>query len=405
MINQVKKKLRLTLFLVLSLTFMVLVTLVTTLQSNSIDTQNNQILTNALSGIDSESILGNPTIFVAQYDPLTQQFFALSKNWEIDSSTFNILMTQAFSQESTKGQILNNSVEYLKDTSSQFTRIAFLELTQSNQLKQQTLFLSVVSSLIGLGLIGLISITLSNGLIKPIEQSLDQQKQFIGDASHELKNPLQVMTTNLAILESNPQQTIDSQQKWIDSSKLEVKRMSSLVSDLLFLSQGDSGHFILNIQSTNLSDLLKEILLEYDSLLFESHKEIVSHIDSHLVSMIDKNLVSRAIKILINNALTYSTNNQITVSLTQNQGITFSISNQTDELSCEQLNHLFDRFYRVDSSRHQEGHGLGLSIAQNILEAHRSKIKVIQEDSQITFSFNLKVDTLGNSHKFPSDDL
>lgn len=406
MINQVKNRLRLTLFLVLGLTLILLISLFTTLQYRSIDTQNNKILNNALYGIETDSLLGNPTIFIAQYDPLTQQFVALSKNWEIDRNTFNTLMNQAFSQDSIQGQVLNDSVSYLKDSSSRFVRIAFLELSTSNSLKQQTLILSTLSLLGGLVLIGLISYTLSNKLIKPIEKSLEQQKQFIADASHELKNPLQVISNNLAILENNSNDRIQSQMKWIDHSNLEVKRMSRLVSDLLFLSSGDSGHFRLNQTHFNLSKLIKEILLEIDSSLYENNKLIDHHIDPNLFVLADRNLITRAIKILINNAITYSIGSSpITLSLINNQSeIQFLISNQSDPLTPQQLQQLFDRFYRVDPSRHLEGNGLGLAIAQNILVAHDSKIKVTQENSQITFSFKLKSDTVYNDHKSPSDD-
>lgn len=265
-----------------------------------------------------------------------------------------------------------------------------IEISTLNRL----LFTFIIIGCVGVIVVFIISLLLANWAIKPIEVAWNRQKQFIADASHELKTPLTVISTNTDVVLSNPNDYIKNQERWLKYIKSETARMSKLVSELLYIAKSDSNEIKMEMSDFDISNTISSICLIFEPLVFEAGRELISDISPRLKYYGDEDRVKQLITILLDNAVKYSIiNSQISVSLFKNnQGrIKFCVSNKCEELSEENISKMFDRFYRVDTSRNSGtgGNGLGLNIAQTIAEAHNGAINVNYNYGMISFTVTL----------------
>ena len=246
----------------------------------------------------------------------------------------------------------------------------------------------------GLIVVFLLSLFLANWAIKPIEVAWNRQKQFIADASHELKTPLTVIATNTDVVLSNPNDSIKNQERWLHYIRSETSRMSKLVAELLYIAKSDSNEIRMEMYDFNISDAVSEVCLNFEAHAFEEQRELIADISPRLKYFGDEDRIKQLFTILVDNAIKYSIiGTQISVSLFRNnQGkIKFCISNKCENLTEENISKLFDRFYRVDPSRNSGtgGNGLGLNIAQAITEAHNGQINVTFHHGIISFTVTL----------------
>ena len=246
----------------------------------------------------------------------------------------------------------------------------------------------------GLIVVFLLSLFLANWAIKPIEVAWNRQKQFIADASHELKTPLTVIATNTDVVLSNPNDSIKNQERWLHYIRSETARMSKLVAELLYIAKSDSNEIRMEMYDFNISDAVSEVCLNFEAHAFEEQRELVADISPRLKYFGDEDRIKQLFTILVDNAIKYSIiGTQISVSLFRNsQGkIKFCISNKCENLTEENISKLFDRFYRADPSRNSGtgGNGLGLNIAQAITEAHNGQINVTFHHGIISFTVTL----------------
>ena len=269
-------------------------------------------------------------------------------------------------------------------------KVAFVDLTNSQQMLRNTainlLFLFVVTELV----LAAIAYGLSTYLIKPVENSIQQQKQFVADASHELKNPLTVIHANTQILKRHPDDPINSHMKWIDNTETEVNRMSKLVSQLLFLAKSDAHHHQMDYEVIDLSDTILGSALVYESVAYENEITLDISVEPGLKVLGNKDLLTMMTAALCDNAIKYChKNGTISVQLDK-QGV-LRVINDSDTIPEEELKHLFDRFYRREESRNRDdgGYGLGLSIIQEIVLSHNGKIRVESTNNQTTFIISL----------------
>ena len=228
--------------------------------------------------------------------------------------------------------------------------------------------------------------------LKPVEESWDKQKQFVADASHELKTPLSVIMANNEIIASHASDTVESQMKWINNTRAESKRMAELVQNLLFLAKSDDGLQV-PMKETNFSDCVGITALTYDAVFYENQKSFTYEIASDVVVWGNEGQLKQLVGILLDNANKYSTGvGDVRLNLDANsKHAVLIVSNQGLELTQEQLLHIFDRFYTVDQSRNKSngGNGLGLSIAEMICQTHGGSIKATYEDGRVYFTVTL----------------
>lgn len=220
--------------------------------------------------------------------------------------------------------------------------------------------------------------------IIPIAKNEAKQKEFVAAASHELRSPLTVLNTNFTALSS--EYPVITNSLFYHSVLSECKRMAKLINDLLFLSHADTKHnWTLDTKETPLDTLLLEIYDRYE-LTSMNHRHIL-HLNLPEEAFpsynIDPERITQVIDILIDNALSYTPEGStITLSLIQQSEheIRISVIDNGPGIEMQHKEHIFDRFYRVDASRHKKDHlGLGLSIAYEIVNLHKGRL--ILEDT------------------------
>jgi len=287
------------------------------------------------------------------------------------------------------GVIYGENLRFLKQNTDTGITIIFADRNNEIKVLYSIIKVSMLVGFFSLIIFFAISVFLANWILKPTEKSWQQQKQFLADASHELKTPLTVILTNADIVLSHKKDTVANQSKWVEHIQTEAKRMSTLINELLFLAKNEDTKTNVIFSVLNFSDIVWNSLLPFESVIYEQGKFLESKIQSDIMIYGEKNKLSQLIVILLDNACKYSNENTtIEISLSENQDkIKLSVTDVGNTISQNDIEHIFERFYRVDKSRSREngGYGLGLSIAQSIVNIHNGKISV-QSGQSTTFT-------------------
>lgn len=282
------------------------------------------------------------------------------------------------SKKNKKQGSIGNLIYSIKSRNS-ITTVTFMDNTMANKRLKSMLILSIIITFIAFILTFFISRKISILLIKPIEDTLNKQKQFISDASHELKTPLAVICANADTLEGE----IGSN-KWLSYIQNEVSSMNKLVNSLLSLARVENK----NSRKDNFVyfDLSKTILgssMVFESLAFENDIELINDIQENLKLKGISDEIKQVVSILLDNAISHTEKGgKIIVQLKKyKNNIFINVKNTGEPISKEEEEKIFERFYRSDESRNRDSkrYGLGLSIARSIVEKHHGKIKVSWE--------------------------
>lgn len=214
-----------------------------------------------------------------------------------------------------------------------------------------------------------LSYFLASVAIKPVKETWDSQKQFIADASHDMKTPLTVILANNEIINSRKSEKIENAQKWLDSTKAEAERMRRLVDSMLELSSTEVSEEKIILTDTALSEITERTVLQMEAVAFEKNVTFESRIKEGIIIKGNEDKLSRLLHILIDNGIKYSLpHSTLLVTLNRDRRYArLSVTNIGSYIKEEDLPHLFERFYRGDKSRSGgKGFGLGLAIAKNI---------------------------------------
>lgn len=296
----------------------------------------------------------------------------------------------AQSSSSNTGIIEDYDLRFVRISSPAGNRYVFADISHE-RLALTVLYrnCAVTGSVIFLLFIPL-SILLANWAIKPVEKAWDQQRQFVADASHELKTPLTVILTNTELLQS-PSHDAAARQRFATSIQATAQQMRHLVDGLLELARADNHSTPMQRENVDLSSLTEECTLPFEALFFEKDLLLDCSIAPGITVSGDSAKLKQVLDILLDNAQKYATPGQITVRLlTQGKHCTFSIRTPGSPISKEDLSNIFRRFYRIDTARSRDGsYGLGLSIAQHIVQSHNGKIWAESDAGGNTFFVQL----------------
>ncbi len=232
-----------------------------------------------------------------------------------------------------------------------------------------------------------LSVWLSKRIIRPLEENDQQQRQFISDASHELKTPVAVIDANAELLSREV-----GENEWLSNIRYENDRMGELVKQLLDLSRAESAE--LPTETVDLSRLITGEELAFESLAFDRGKRILSEVGEDICVTGSETQLAQLVSVLLDNAVRHSTGEEIALSLKkQGHSAVLAVTNDGEAIPEEKAAHLFDRFYRVDEARNDEGrhYGLGLSIAKAVAEKHGGSIGVACTDGKVTFTVTIPV--------------
>ena len=295
------------------------------------------------------------------------------------------LARQILSEGASTGRTGNLS--YVVAKKDGYTLVAFLDSTVSEAGLQTMMHNALLVGFASLVVMFFISVFLARRIIRPLEESDKQQKQFISDASHELKTPIAVIDANAEILSREL-----GHNEWLSNIQYESNRMGELVKQLLDLSSAESRE--VPMEELDFSHGVTGESLVFETFAFENGKILQSNVEEGISITGNKNQLTQVISVLLDNALRHSTGAKIELSLKkQGRSAVLSVSNQGEEIPQEKLEHLFDRFYRVDDVRNSEDnhYGLGLSIAQAVVQKHGGTIDARYSEGKVTFTVRIPI--------------
>lgn len=286
-------------------------------------------------------------------------------------------------------------LRYSAHKNSDSVVIGFLDYAAAEKSMQSLLMISVILGVVGLLAFGFLSYVLSGLMVRPVEDAFEKQKQFISDASHELKTPITVILSNSELLEDQI-----GENKQLSYIKKECDQMHHLVTSLLTLTRLEQAPYT-DAQKNIfvLSDALLERVLPFESIAFEKGIIMQEEIAPDVAFYGVKEQIQQVATILIDNALTHTPQGgriDITLQRTPHH-ILFTVSNTGEAIPESERDKLFERFYRADQARHRaDGHyGLGLSIAKTILNHHKGQIRVECKDGVTSFIVTWKASDKG----------
>lgn len=233
---------------------------------------------------------------------------------------------------------------------------------------------SVSIGIISIIIIYIIAKKVSKTIVKPVEETLERQKQFISDASHELKTPLAVIEANSEVLEDKV-----GKNKWITYIQNEIQSMNKLVNELLLLAKMEDTTFN-NYQKFDLSKEIKMIISVFESMAYEKQINLITNIQDNIEFTGNKEDIKHILSTLIDNGIKHTPKEKkIIVELSKEKNeIKLQVKNEGEPIPKEEQSKIFERFYRVDKARNRDEkrYGLGLAIAKQTVEKYKGTIEV-----------------------------
>ncbi|MEF3302204.1 sensor histidine kinase [Paenibacillus sp. GYB003] len=274
--------------------------------------------------------------------------------------------------------------------------ITFLDVTETNRTLVQLLTSLLLVGFATLIVIVIVSLYFANRAIKPIREAWDKQKQFVTDASHELKTPLSIIHANCDALEANRDDTIRNQMKWLGYIRIGTDRMAKLVNDMLTLAKTEDARSIVRKVPVHVSKEVEDAIRSMEAAAALKRIRLTRSIEPNIVANGEPDCIRQIVAILFDNAIKYAdSEGWIEMSLVRkNRHVTFTISNSGPGIAGQDVPKVFDRFFRADRSRtHADGsYGLGLSIAKSIVDRLGGEIRVSSIENEFTtFSFTIEL--------------
>lgn len=299
------------------------------------------------------------------------------------TALFEKTIQNGLEQTPQRGVVSSRYLYLMRQNKNGSTQIYFLDHSLEHDMTYRLFSLCILAGTGGILVLFVCVWFLSGWMVRPVEHAFEKQKQFIADASHELKTPLTIISANAEVLSA----TLGTN-KWLANILAQTQRMNALIRDLLDLAKLDSGTQKNNFAEFNLSSTISASALFFESCAFESHKTFQMEISENILFFGNESAIRQLAAILLDNAFKYSGEGQtVKISLSRKgEKKILTVYNTGKGISQEDQKHIFERFYRSDSSRSREsgGYGLGLAIAKSITEAHGGSIGVKSDGKSYT---------------------
>jgi len=269
-------------------------------------------------------------------------------------------------------------------------KYVFVDISGERAMLAQLCKNSVLIALLGFFVFLGISIILANWAVKPVDRAWREQREFVADASHELKTPLTVITSNAELL--CQEAAAADKAKYSDNILIMARKMRSLLERMLELARADNGQLEINFERLDMSALCADAVLPFEPLYFEKGLILDSAIDERVFIRGSAPHIRQLMDILLDNAQKYSlVPGNVKLRLKkQGSACIVTVENPSDEISAEDRKNIFHRFYRLDKARSSDGsYGLGLSIAESIVKEHKGRIRCDWEKGVARFTVTL----------------
>lgn len=304
-----------------------------------------------------------------------------------NDKTINEYALKIASKNNEKG-IIGKYIYKTRKINRNTTRITLIE--NENAISHiKTIFIcSIIISISSIIGIYIIAKKLSKIIVKPVEETFQKQKQFISDASHELKTPLAVIEANADVLENEI-----GTNKWIGYIQNEADSMNKLINELLLLAKIENVDNLKEYKQFNLSKEIEIVLSMFESMAYEKQVSIKSDIAENVTMNGNKEDIEHIVSTLTDNAIKHTeAKKEVVVELKKERNeIILEVKNMGDPIPEEEREKIFERFYRVDKSRNrkEKRYGLGLAIAKSTIEKYKGKIEVSYKDNFTVFKVTI----------------
>ncbi len=213
---------------------------------------------------------------------------------------------------------------------------------------------------------------LSVKFVAPVKEAMDKQKELIANASHELKTPLTILSTNLDIVTNNPEKTVAENEKWLSVSNAQISKMNELILEMLELSRLDAKEGGIS-ETSDLSSIVEGAVLSFEASCYDKNIALTQEITPDLYTVGARMQLEKAVSTIIDNAVKYTPyGGKITATLIKkSHNAEFTVRNTGDGIAPENIDRIFDRFYKADTARTEssdKSFGLGLAIAKSVVE-------------------------------------
>ena len=286
-----------------------------------------------------------------------------------------------------QGVLREQGLRFFRQDGLLTVRIAFMDSSFEQDTLRSLTLVGVLLFVVALAVVAALGWLLAGYITRPVERAWKREKQFLADASHELKTPLTVILSSSALLEESAD---EEQAVYVENIRTEGQRMKVLVEDMLTLWRTEETKPVL--LSTPLSDLVTEAALRFEPVAFEAGHALHYDIENELHILGEAEQLRRLVNILLDNAVKYAASNtavRLTLDKVGKQAV-LAVENEGVPIPAEKLEHLFDRFYRADESRGEaKGFGLGLAIAREIVHGHRGTISARSDERTTVFTVAL----------------
>ena len=322
--------------------------------------------------------------------------FVLSviENWSIDDGEVEV-----FQHTNETGQLSTVMMTSKPILVGDFTQKLYVgkDVTALYSGLQKATYAQVVLGFVALLIASAIGYYMAGRAIIPLKEAYDKQKQFAADASHELRTPLAVLMSSAELLLADPSIQNPFLRQVLEDVKSEVKKMTNLVSELLMVARSDNNALKVKIQRIDLAEILGQVVRTMAPLAEKKNIRLVGENFNKIMINADEQKIKQLAIILVDNAIKYTLEGgTVLVEMDKSDGkrAVFSVMDSGIGIAAEDLDKVFERFYRVDKARSREmgGNGLGLAIASEIIKIHEGKISVASKLGEGTkFTVELKI--------------
>lgn len=337
--------------------------------------------------LEDERAFDIATIYSVSFDGDNNVRDIDNSSQSISNEDLTALAKSALDSDGAKGKL--EGYNYQVKNTDDYTLVVLMDSSALDKNASTLLKYTLIFGAVSLAVVFVLSVLLANRIIKPLEKNHEAQKRFISDAGHELKTPVTVISTNAEVLAGEI-----GGNRWLDNIVYENERMSILIQQLMALTKTDKTE--IKHEKVDFSHVIIGEILPFESVAFDKGIEIdYDRIEDDIYVNGNTSQLSQLVSILIDNAIEHSTGGDIEVKLSKihNKAV-LTVINNGDEIPQEKRSLLFDRFYRVNEARNDDGgnhYGLGLSIAKSIVDAHKGEISVDCKDGKVIFEVSIKI--------------
>ena len=315
------------------------------------------------------------------------------ESWNIEEGDVEVFQhTNETGQLST---VMMTSKKIVNDNTNQTLYVGKDVTALYSGLRKAT-YAQVVLGFVAVLIASAIGYYMAGRALIPLKEAYDKQKQFAADASHELRTPLAVVMASADLLLADPSIENPFLRQVLEDLKSEVKKMTNLVSDLLMVARSDNNALKVKIQRLDLTEILKQVIRTMTPIAEKKNIRLAGENFTKAMINADEQRIKQLTIILVDNAIKYTPEGGAVLVLLEkvdNARVIFSVIDSGIGIAPEDLDKVFERFYRVDKARSREmgGNGLGLAIAAEIVKIHEGKISVASKFGEGTkFTVELK---------------